>query len=411
VPRNSRSIAVGAASIALAIVVAACSSSSKSSSSSSAASTATTAASTATTAGSTATTAAAASSVSLAGICPNPIIAQTDWNPESDHFVYYEVAAPNGTVDTNKKTYTAELIAHGGQDTGVKIEIRSGGPATGNQLNSALLYEDQSILLGFVETDEAIENSQSQPTVAVLADRLHAPTIIMWSPTAHPNDHTIADLGKDGTKVLYFNGAPFIDYLTGAGILKASQTDGSYNGTPARFVVSGGTVAQQGFATAEPYEYQNEISQWMKPVTYQLVSATGYDPYTSLVTLPANITKYAACFKKLVPILQQGIVDYAANPGAANALIVKLVTAYNNGWVYSAGEAAFAAQSMVQNGIISNSPDGELGDFDFSRIQKLINIVAPIYAKDGKTIKSGLTPQDIATNQFIDPSIHLPSSG
>jgi len=311
-------------------------------------------------------------------------------------------------VDTNKKSYTAELIAHGGQDTGVKIQIRSGGPATGYQLNSALLYEDQSILLGFVETDEGIENSQSQPTVAILADRLHAPTIIMWSPTAHPNDKTIADLGKDGTKVLYFTGAPFIDYLTGAGILKSGQTDGSYNGTPARFVASGGTVAQQGFATAEPYEYQYEISQWMKPVTYQLVSDTGYDPYTSIVTLPANITKYAACFKMLVPILQQGIVDYAANPGPANALIVKLATQYNNGWVYDAGEAAYAATAMVKDGIIANSPDGELGDFDFSRIQKLINIVAPIYKSEGKTIKAGLTPQDIATNQFIDPSIHLP---
>ena len=27
---------------------------------------------------------------------------------------------------------------------------------------------------------------------------------------------------------------------------------------------------------------------------------------------------------------------------------------------------------------------------------------------DGKTIKSGLTPQEITTNQFLDPSIHLP---
>jgi len=338
-------------------------------------------------------------------------VVQTDWNPEADHFAYYELAGPNGTVNTNHKSYTAELLAHGGVDTGVKIQIRSGGPATGNQLNSALLYEDQSILLGFVETDEAIENSQSQPTVAIVADRLHAPTIIMWSPTARPNDHSIADLGKDGTKVLYFNGAPFIDYLTGAGILTKNQVDPSYNGTPARFVASGGTVAQQGFATAEPYEYQDEITQWLKPVTFQLVSATGYDPYTSIVTRPENITKYAACFKRLVPIIQQGIVDYAANPAPADALIVKLVTQYNNGWEYNAGEAAYAAKAMVSNGIIANSPDGELGDFDDARIQKLINIVAPIYAKDGKTIKAGLTPQDIATNQFIDPSIHLPSSG
>jgi hypothetical protein len=414
VPNKRSIIATGAAAVVFATLAAACSSSSKSSSSSSpAATTATTAASTATTAAATATTtgSGSSSSVSLAGVCPNPIVVQTDWNPESDHFAYYELAAPNGTANTNNKSYTAELLAHNGADTGVKIQIRSGGPATGNQLNSALLYEDQSILLGFVQTDEAIENSQSQPTVAILADRQHAPTIIMWSPTAHPNDHTIADLGKDGTKVLYFNGAPFIDYLTGAGILTKGQVDGSYNGAPARFVASGGTVAQQGFATAEPYEYQYEISQWLKPVTYQLVSATGYDPYTSLVTRPANITKYAACFKLLVPIIQQGIVDYAANPGPANALIVKLVTEYNNGWVYDAGEAAAAAKAMVTNGLIANSPDGELGDFDFSRIQKLINIVSPIYAKDGKTIKSGLTPQDIATNQFIDPSIHLPSGG
>jgi hypothetical protein len=137
----------------------------------------------------------------------------------------------------------------------------------------------------------------------------------MWNPAAHPNDKTIADLGKDGTKVLYFNGAPYMDYLTGAGILNKSQIDGSYNGTPARFVASGGTVAQQGFATAEPYEYQHEITQWLKPVTYQLVSATGYNPYPAIATRPENITKYAACFKKLVPIIQQGIVDYAANPG------------------------------------------------------------------------------------------------
>jgi ABC-type nitrate/sulfonate/bicarbonate transport system substrate-binding protein len=350
-----------------------------------------------------------ATDVSLAGDCPATIVVQTDWNPEADHFAYYELAAPDGTVDTNKKTYTAELLAHGGKDTGVKIQIRSGGPAVGSQLDSALMYEDQSILLGFVQTDEAIQLSQSQPTVAIVASRLNTPTIIMWDPASHPNDKTIADLGKDGTRVLYFNGAPYMDYLVGSGILKKSQVDGSYKGQPAQFVASNGAVAQQGFATAEPYEYQHEITQWMKPVTYQLVSATGYAPYPAIATRPENITKYAACFKKLVPIIQQGIVDYAADPAAANALIVKLVTQYNNGWVYSAGEAAAAATAQVSQKIIANSPNGQLGDFDFTRIQKLMDIVTPIYSAAGKTIKSGLTPQDITTNQFIDPSIHLPA--
>jgi hypothetical protein len=310
-------------------------------------------------------------------------------------------------VDASNKSYTAELLA-GGKNTGVKIQVRAGGPAIGDQLVAAELYEDPSILLGFVETDEAIELSSTQPTVAIVADRQEAPTIIAWSPAEHPGVKTITQLGKTGATVLYYDGAPFMDYLVGAGILSSKQIDGAYNGTPAEFVASGGKDALQGFATAEPYEYSHEVSEWDKPLTYQLVSDYGYDPYPALATLPQNITKYAACFKKLVPIIQQGIVDYAANPGPADALIVKLVQEYNSGWEYDAGEAAYAAQTMVADKIIGNSPDGTVGAFDDSRIQKLITLLRPIYAKDGKPIKAGLTPQDITTNQFLDPSIHLP---
>ena len=377
--------------VALATLATACSSSTSSSTASSSSSAAQ----------------APASAVSLAGVCPSTIVVQTDWYPESDDFIPYELAGPNGTVNTSNKSYTAELLAHG-QDTGVKIQVRAGGPAIGNQLVSAQMYEDSSILLGFVETDQAIELSNTQPTVAVIADRQEAPTIIAWSPAEHPGVKTIAQLGKTGTTVLYYNGAPYMDYLVGAGILSSKQIDASYNGTPAAFVASGGKDALQGFATAEPYAYAHEVTQWDKPLTYQLVSDYGYDPYPALATLPQNITKYAACFKKLVPIIQQGIVDYAANPATADALIVKLAQEYNTGWVYDAGEAAYAGQTMVSHKIIANSPDGSVGAFDDSRISKLITLLGPIYVKDGKTIKAGLTPGDITTNQFLDPSIHLP---
>jgi hypothetical protein len=63
---------------------------------------------------------------------------------------------------------------------------------------------------------------------------------------------------------------------------------------------------------------------------------------------------------------------------------------------------------MLSDKIIANSPDGSVGAFDDSRISKLITLLKPIYAKDGKTIKAGLTPGDITTNQFLDPSIQLP---
>jgi hypothetical protein len=386
--------------VALATAATACSSSASSTAPST-----TTASSTAT---ASATSAATSSATDLAGICPSTIKIQTDWYPEADDFIPYQLAGSNGTVDASNKSYTAELLANG-QDTGVKVQVLTGGPAIGDQLVSAELYENQSILLGFVETDEAIELSSTQPTVAVIADRQEAPTVIAWSPAEHPGVTTIAQLGKDGATVLYYNGAPYMEYLTGAGILSSKQIDGSYNGTPADFVASGGKDALQGYATAEPYEYAHEVSQWDKPLTYQLVSDYGYDPYPSLATLPQNITKYAACFKKLVPIIQQGIVNYAANPEPTDALIVKLNQEYNEAWSYDAGEAAYAAQAMLSDKIIANGPGGTVGAVDDSRIQKLITLLTPIYKKDGKPIKAGLTPGNIATNQFLDPSIQLPS--
>jgi hypothetical protein len=352
--------------------------------------------------------AAASGAVDLAGVCPATIVVQTNWDPEADHFAVYELAAPNGVVDTNNKTYTAELLAQG-KNTGVKIQIRVGGPALGSQQDSELMYEDPSILLGYVQTDEAIENSGSLPTVAIIGDRVQSPTVLMWSPQVYPKVKNIADLRKDNITVLYRNGAPFMDYLTGAGILKKSQVDASYNGTPARFVASGGSVASQAFATEEPYEYEHEVTQWDKPMTYQLVSSYGYDPYPSLATLPQNVKKYAACFKKLVPIIQQGIVDYAANPKPADNLIVKLVKDYNDGWEYDAGEAAGAAKAQVDSGIIGNSFEGSVGSFNLSRVQKFIGAVGPIYAGEGKKVRAGLTAKDLVTNQFIDPSIHLPA--
>ena len=66
-------------------------------------------------------------------------------------------------MNTNNKWYTANLIAQG-RNTGIKIQIRLGGPAIGDQLVSAELYEDTNILLGYMGTDQAIQLSATQPT-------------------------------------------------------------------------------------------------------------------------------------------------------------------------------------------------------------------------------------------------------
>ena len=61
---------------------------------------------------------------------------------------------------------TGQLMASG-VDTGVQLQVRSGGPFIGFQTVTSQMYNDDSITLGFVYTDEGIQNSSQFPTVAV----------------------------------------------------------------------------------------------------------------------------------------------------------------------------------------------------------------------------------------------------
>jgi hypothetical protein len=397
--RSARIAVAATVGTALALTAAACSSSSSSSS---------TPASTAS-ASSTSSAAAipAADNLKAAG-CPSTIVLQTDWNPEAEHGGQYELVGANPTINSGAKSVTGELVAHGGIDTGVKIQIRAGGPAIGYQTVTSQMYKDSSITLGYLGTDEQISLSATQPTVAVMAGLEISPQIIQWSPAAHPAWKTIADIGKTSTPVLYFQGASYMDYLTGKGILKKSQVNGSYDGTPTVFVASGGQDAVQGFATAEPYIWSHDVRSWDKPLKYELIADAGFNFYQQQIGVrKGDLATLTPCLKKLVPIMQQAIVDYMANPAPVEKLILQLVTAYNNGWTYTQGTADYAVATMKKLGIVGNAPDGTLGAFQDARVQQLIGILTPIYAKEGKQTLPGLKPSDIVTNEFIDPSISL----
>jgi hypothetical protein len=359
-----------------------------------------------TTATTTTAAASADSSVSLKGVCPDTVVVQTDWNPESDHSEVYALASPDGTYNKSKKSYTAPLVSQG-KDTGVKIEIRAGGPATGFQSPTQQMYVDKDILLGYVNTDESIQNSKKLPTVSVIAPRENWAQVLIFDPAKH-DFKTIADIGKTDTKVLYFKANVYMDYLTGAGILKKSQVDSSYDGKPARFVTSGGKLVQQGFITAEPWQYENEVKAWKKPVATLKISDSGYPNYGETIAVRKDdVTAKAACLKKLVPMIQQAQVDYAKDPATANGIIVKAAEEYNNGWVYPAALADYAAKAQVDNDIIANGADDTLGNIDEARVQKMIDIVSPIYKRNHITIADGLAPSDLFTNEFIKQGIGL----
>ncbi len=355
------------------------------------------------------TTAAAATGVDLvAAGCPATVSLQTDWNPEAEHGNLYQLIGPGYTVDKAKLRVTGDLMA-GGKTTGVKVEVRAGGPAIGYSQVTAELYKDPSILLGFTSTDEQVSHSGDEfPTIAVVAPFNINPQIIMWDPATYPDVKTIADLKATGAKVRYFDGAAYMDFFTATGILDKKQVDGTYDGAPASFIAAGGKDTQQGFGTSEPYFYKNVLKDWMKDVSYQYIHDAGWTAYAqSLGGTPANITQYDTCLTALVPVIQQAALDYVTAPDTANAIILDAVTQYNNGWVYDAGQAKAAVAKMQEDKLVANSPDGTLGSFDMDRVTAFIATATPVFTSTGSKVKDGLVADDIVTNKYLNPAIKL----
>ena len=352
-------------------------------------------------------TTAAGEGGALAGICPDVVTIQTDWNPEAEHGWIYEMVGDDPTIDKDGVLVRGPLVASG-VDTGVEIEIRSGGPAIGFQTVTSQLYADDDILLGYVYTDEGIQNSVEFPTVAVMAGMEKNPQMIMWDPATYPDIETIADIGEAGILVRYFGGAAYMDYFTQTGILSSDQVDGSYDGTPALFVADQGASAQQGFGSAEPYIYENEVEDWGKPIAYAYINDAGWENYAESIAIKADrLDENRECLVALVPIIQQSTVDYVNDPAETNALILDAVETFDNGWVYTEGVADYAVETMQADGLLSNGPDDTIGNFDLDRVTTLIEKAIPVYTALGQPPKEGLTAEDVVTNEFIDPSIGL----
>lgn len=341
--------------------------------------------------------------------CPADIKIQTDWNPEAEHGHLYSLLGSDYTIDDTNKTVTGPLMASG-EYTGVDVTILAGGPAVGFSQPNAQLYSDDSIFMAYVGTDEAIAHSVDLPTVGVFQPLEKDPQMIMWDPATYPDVETIADLGKAGATIRVFPGGVYIDYFVGAGVLSADEIDSTYDGSPAVFVSEGGKIAQQGFASAEPYIYKNEVAEWGKDVKYQLINDAGFPKYAAMVSVrPDDVTTYADCLTALVPVMQQAEIDYydGTTKDATNKLILELVDAYDTGWVYSQGVADYSFDTQLADGIVANGPDDTLGNFDVDRVQSLFDIVTPIFASQDISMADGLTAEDLYTNQFVDMSLGL----
>ena len=351
---------------------------------------------------------AGAPSADLSGVCPDPLVVQTDWFPESEHGAMYELLGDDYVVDAENKVVRGSMTLDG-QDLGIDWEVRTGGPAIGFSPPSQWMVADDSIHFGYAATDQQIEHWNEAPLISVVATLEINPQMIMWDPETYPDIETIADIGEAGITVNVFGGWTFPEVLIGQGIWSRDQVDPSYNGSPTRFVDEGGAIAQQGFASSEPYTYEEVLEDWGKPVSFDLLHNTGFQVYAQTLGIrPGDLEELRPCLERVVPVVQQAVVSYITDPDRANAIIVDAVEQFEDLWVYASGNADYGVRTMRELDLVGNGPDDIVGNMEEARIAKVISDMHSANEMSVTVdweIPEDLTADQLFTNEFIDTSI------
>lgn len=323
----------------------------------------------------------------------------------SDLGFLYQLLSTDYTIDPATQSISAPISSNNPQLSPSRLEIRHGGQVTNFEQVPTILHSDNSVLLGLVDTDEAIALASSYPTQALFAPFNVSPDIIYWNPDLYPTATEIADHNSWDTRVMYADGAYFMRHLLVTEQLKPPQPVNTSDGTPIPFIASGGMFLQQGLSTVDPYAYRNVYRDWMKDIAYQYIHNSGWQPYAmSVSAIPANIARHSSCLKVLVPALQQSLKDFLANPEPAIARIVDTARQFNTTWTYSPEQARAAVDIMVSDQLVDNGQDNILGSFDVDRTSDFLttfNRAIPSVAS------SELTADKIISNEFLDSAILL----
>lgn len=350
--------------------------------------------------------ASASERVSLAGVCPARIVIQTAWTPESTHGGLFQMLGKGFTIDAAKKRVVGKLVARGGVDTGVELELRAGGPAVGQQPIVSLLKQDPTITMAQNALEDGIGGASDLRTTAVFSPYVVDPVVFMWDKNKHPDFNVLQDIGQTDTKVVTFQTAQ-IDYLLGAGVFRPSQVDYSFNGSPERLATDR-SIAVGGFITNDPWTYAKLGIQ----VESAFVSDTGYPNYRNqLVIRTADEGKLDGCLRRLVPVMQEAMVDYITKPEAAMKAVASTAAAYKI-LPYSYEQAMWGALTANCRGLVTDRPPGQsFGETDLGRVKRMIDILRPIYAGDkpgagqqGKRtpLPNDLSADQLATNEYLD---------
>jgi hypothetical protein len=340
-----------------------------------------------------------ATGVSLADVCPATIVVQTDWFPESEHGGIYHLMGDDAVASKDTGAVTGSLVVNG-EPTGVKLEIRAGGPFLESPVVTEM-YQDNAITFGYVGTDVAITRYNDAPTLAVFNALNINPQVVLWDATKHPEAKTIAEAAKTVKSFFVYGEPSWMQYFIAQGLINKDQVDSNYKGN---LLLATDDAAHQGFVTSEPYKYAN-LETGSITTGYQLIHEAGWNSYAQNFAIRKDrLEELRPCLEKVVPVIQQAQIDYIADPTRANALIISTVKTYDSWWSQSDGDVANGAASQKDLGIIGNGDTETFGDLEEARVNDFIAKATPILREQGLEI-ADLTASDITSNEFLDASI------
>jgi hypothetical protein len=236
-----------------------------------------------------------------------------------------------------------------------------------------------------------------------------SPTMLMYDPATYKSLTTLKDVIATGADVYVTSKSlTYVQFLISQG-LPANKIIEGYAGDKEKFITSGGKLVNQGYVSNEVFSYEHETPTWNKPTAHILVNSLGYQPYPSALSVRTDkLSALTPCLKKLVPLIQQAQVDYMKDPSEVNTMLTKYNPAHSAPyWFTSKALSDAAVDVMRKEGIIVDGPQG-FGSFDMDRMKKQIDILLPIFKKQGiDTFDTAVSADKIVTNQFIDSTIKL----